>query len=174
MSEVTPEVSVEAVVDAPVDASAPAEGETPPWGDDFDAARAWTTIKSLREVEKQFKADKADRERLAKEAADAEKSEVEKLQARLAEVEGELSKKEHAALVSSIAREAGVPDELVDFLTAKDEEGLKVQAERLASMKPSAPAVTRPKPRLVSGSAPDDVAESVDPAAIAARIRANS
>jgi hypothetical protein len=155
----------------------PGSEETPPWGDDFDPARAWKTIQSLRDVERAYKAEKAEQERAAREAADAEKTEAERLSGRIADLEAEIAKRDREALVASIAAEANVPETLREFLTAADEEGLRAQAERLAVVAappPAAPLPGKPKPRLVPGSAVEDHGDPLDPVEVAKRIRARS
>lgn len=149
----------------------PESSETPPWGDDFDAERAWKTIQNLRKEEKELKAYKAEQERLAKEKADAEKTEIERLSDQLAEAKQAIAAREHEALIARVAKEKGVPDDLIDLLTGDDEEALVAKAERLASAvaKPSAPEVPgKPRPRLTPGASPaPDGEPDFDPDAIA-------
>ena len=47
-------MSTDNPADTPADK--PADKSTPPWGDDFDAARAWETITKLRGIESDLKA----------------------------------------------------------------------------------------------------------------------
>lgn len=174
----TPEGSTEGETTPPegdAPGTKPEGSETPPWGDDFDPARAWQTIQNLRNSEKDLKAYKAEAERAAKEKADAEKTEVQRLTERLAELEGELSSKAREALVAKVAKEHGIPDDLTDLLTGDDEEAISAKAERLAkSLKTPAPVIPgKPKPRLSAGSDPaPDSDEAPDPKALADKIRA--
>ena len=72
------------------DAAATPTEPTPPWGADFDPARAWQTIQSLRESEKEAKRLKKEQEDLAKKlkALEDEKlSDSERTQKRLQELE---------------------------------------------------------------------------------------
>lgn len=152
--------------------SAPEASETPPWGDDFDAARAWKTISTLRDSEKTLKGRLSAFEKAEQEKADAEKTEAERLAEERDRLQAELADVKRAALVAKVAKEHGIPEDLVDFLNADTEEALTAQAERLGS-KVKAPADDlpgKPKPRLTPGTGSDE-APLESPAEIAKRIR---
>lgn len=155
----------------------PQESETPPWGDDFDPARAWKTIQTLRESEKELKRLKAEQERAEKEREDAEKTEIERLSEERDRLKAELAARDREALVAKVAKDHGIPEDLVEFLTADTEEALVAQAERLGSKVKTAPADDlpgKPKPRLTPGTGSDDGVPSETPEEIAKRIRAVS
>jgi len=85
-----------------------------------------------RTWETRAKENKAAADRI-KEIEDANKTELEKAQERLAELEAELNNSKQSALRSSIIAEFKVdPEDAEIFLTAQDEETLRRQAQRLA------------------------------------------
>ena len=150
-----------------------AKGEqAPPWGDDFDPARAWQTIQAQRAAESELKKELAEFRRAKKEAEDAKKSEAEKLSESLEEARREAAAARRELAVSRAALKHGLSDDLLEFLTGADEESIEAQAAKLAERfgnKGSEPVQGRPKPRLTPGQgAPDE--DVVDPAAIAARV----
>lgn len=75
---------------------------------------------------------------------DANKTELEKAQERVAALEAELNSSKESALRSSIIAEFSLdPEDAAVLLTASDEEGLRAQAERLAAKAaPKTPTVT--------------------------------
>lgn len=176
-------MAVEAPTSAPAEDTAPVSEESteptteaPPWGEDFDPERAWKTIQHLRDVERAYKAEKAEQERTAKEKADAEKSEVQRLADQLAEAQEALRAKEREALVARLAREHSLPDDVLDLLTGDNEEQLTAKAERLAGLvQPKTPESAppgKPRPRLTPGDSPaGDVEDDFDPQELAAQIR---
>lgn len=156
-------------------ATAPKPEETPPWGDDFDPARAWKTIQTLREKEKRLQ----DFERAQREREDAEKTEAQRLADRLAEAESAAKSARTDLLRERALRSFAIPEDLAGFLTGDTEEEIQAKAEALAkyagAKAPGAEVPGKPKPRLVPGSgAPDSAsADPEDPAALAAKIRAS-
>ncbi|WP_067201075.1 hypothetical protein [Microbacterium sp. XT11] len=116
------------------DAQTPADesketSSTPPWGDDFDPARAWETITKLRNVERDLKAKVAKFEQEEQERADAEKSELDKAIARAERAEqAALAAKRDAALAK-----ANLPEELHAFVTATDDDGIADQIAKLTA-----------------------------------------
>ncbi|QOI66918.1 scaffolding protein [Microbacterium phage GardenState] len=102
-------------------------GSTPPWGDDFDPARAWDTIQKQREAEKELKAKLDAFEKAEQERSDAEKTELEKLQARLEKAEADLKAKAREALLAK----SGLPEDLHDLVTADTDEGIAAQVAKL-------------------------------------------
>lgn len=160
------------VADGTATPDAPKAGETPPWGEDFDAERAWKTIQNLRAKEKRI----ADLEREAKAREDAEKTEAQRLADRLAEVEQKAKDAERALIRTRVAAKHGLPDEVAALIHADTEEDFEAKAAALAEFAASnrAPAADlpgKPKPRLVPGdSAGDDGGDDFDPNALAAKI----
>lgn len=88
--------------------------------------------KFARENEKRAK-ENADKATKFDKLEESKKTESEKLQARIAELEGELSKTQRTALVSRLQAKHGFEDDDLDFLTGTDEETLTAQAEKLAA-----------------------------------------
>lgn len=117
------------------DAQKPAEeskektSTTPPWGDDFDPARAWETITRQREAEKELKDKLAAYEKAEQERADAEKTELEKLQARLEKAEADVKAAQRAAVLAK----SGLPEELHGFITGDTEEAIADQVAKLTA-----------------------------------------
>ena len=107
---------------------------TPPWGDDFDAERAWTLVQNLRSDLKKVKdeRDTLATERQARE--DEGKPELEKLTGRLTKVEQDFKDAQRALFVERALRKHSISEDLVEFLTGDSEEEILAKAERLASL----------------------------------------
>lgn len=92
--------------------------------------------KALREANKEAETLR----RKLKEFEDAQKSEAEKLAERASLAEAELQALRVESIRSRVALTKGVPADLLEFLTASDEESLADQADRLlARLAPAAP-----------------------------------
>lgn len=131
-------------------------GKAPKFTGEFDADRAARLVSNLRE-EKDGLAGKIK----ALEAEIAEKGGSEKtLQDRLDALEKRAADAERDLLVSKVAKEHHVPDDLLEFLSGKDEATLKTQAERLAAYakKPADDVPGKPKPKLTPGHGGDEEA----------------
>lgn len=128
---------------------------TQPWGDDFDPNRAWNTIQTQREQEKQLKEKINQIESELQQRKDAEKTELEKAQERAKEAQERAEKAELSLLRGRVAAEFGIP---ADFLSANDEETLKSQAKALTEFvdskvgKPAPDLPAKPKETLVPGN----------------------
>lgn len=146
----------------------------PPWGEDFDPARAWSTITAQREAEKALRGELDAFRKAQKDAEDAKKSEATKLAERMAEQTAERDKVLRELWTMRAAVRFGIPDDLAEFLTGDSEEVVQERAKRLAEkIKSTAPPAVpsgRPKPRLAPGEAAS-VAEEFDPVAIANKAR---
>lgn len=117
-------------------------------------ARTWENrAKENKSAADQFKA-----------IEDANKTELEKAQERLAELEAELNSSKEQALRSNIISEFGLdPEDAEVLLTATTEEGLRAQAERLAAKTPA-----KPKPKVtVNNSDIEGTPETNSKAALA-------
>lgn len=161
---------------APETTEKPEGEETPPWGDDFDPARAWKTIQNLREVEKAHKKAEAERERAEKERAEAEKTELQKAEEAVTAARTEALEARRELWTERAARKFEIPDDLLEFLAGDTEEQIQKRAEalakRIAKDAPAPPATsTRPKPALKAGDSGGETL-SADPDAIAKRARA--
>lgn len=129
----------------------PPSDETPPWGKDFDPARAWATIQTLRKVEDEHKAlkrqvDEAEAEkRKAEEASLAERQEfkalAEKRQADLDALKPQADKaaRYETALKALLDTErAGLPAHILPLLDRMEpDEQLAYIAENRATLKPA-------------------------------------
>lgn len=154
----------------------PAEDKSPGWEGDFDEERAKRLVTNLREEQGKTKAELAELRKKLAEKEDAEKTEFQRLQERAERAETELNQTRSALLVAEISKEYGVP---ADLLTGSNREEIEARAKALAEWagpgkRPADDVPGRPKPKLVPGSgiAADGDAESFDPAATAAKIRA--
>lgn len=90
-----------------------------------------------------------------REYEDRDKTEAERLAARLAEAEQEAQSARSEALRLRIASETGVPADLLEFITGTDEETARQQAEKLmAATKPAGQAAVM-KPDPTQGAKPN-------------------
>lgn len=168
---------------------------TPPWGDDFDAERAWTLVQNLRADKDKLQGEKDTlttelaTERQARE--DAEKV------AKDADPEGKLSAAEKRAAdaerslwTERALRKHSIAEELVEFLSGDTEEAILAKAEKLSKVgkpdgekpkadeekpdesaeKPEGGLPPRPTPDLTPGHGGDAPA-AFDPEAIASAAR---
>lgn len=161
---------------------APDAGSTPPWGDNFDAAKAWTLIQNLRTDKETLKGAN---ETLTADlqARDATITELE-TRATTAETEAKTTKRE--LLVEKALRKHPVDDDYLEFLSGDTEEEIFSKAERLSKLgkpkeepkgdpdpaadpKPD-PLAGRPTPTLTPGHG-GEAAPPFDPAAIAKKAR---
>lgn len=78
-------------------------------------------------------------------------TEQEKLTQRLSQTENELNALREEKLKSSVLKAHGLDDSDIEFLTAKDEEGLKAQAARLAARAAATQPATNPAIDLLAG-----------------------
>jgi hypothetical protein len=169
-----------------------AEGQKPeatdnPWGDDFDAAKAWRLVTNLREELKTIKGER-DSLKTQKQAEESEgQSELQKLQNRLAELEKGAKEKEREIALQKVLRKHPELEDIADLLTGETEEELFQKAERLASLsKPKNDGEQEandggnaeeqelpgmPKPNLKPGHSGGDESASFDPVAIAKAAR---
>ena len=84
----------------------------------------------FEKTQKELEVLKADAEK----RKNAELSDYEKLQKRAEEAEKLAHDLSRERLISKIAKEEGISEDSFDFLTASDEEGLRNQAQKLASI----------------------------------------
>lgn len=110
-------------------AETPKEEQTHPWGDDFDPARAWSTITQQREAEKELREKLASFEKAEQERADAGKTELERAIARAEKAEQAAK----AAQRASVLAKSGLPEELHDFVTGETDEAIAAQVEKLTA-----------------------------------------
>ncbi len=140
--------------DAPKPAPAKPDASAPPWGDNFDPARAWATITRQREAEQGLKARIAELETAA--YGLVPKADLDAALTRADAAETTLKTSKRAAALAK----ADLPEELHAFVTAEDDHGMAKQIATLAAaVKPStatatstsAPAPVRPAAELTPG-----------------------
>lgn len=150
--------------------------EAPPWGEDFDPARAWHTIQSLREREKEL----SKRPVLTTEQqqqldeynrlVEASKSEAERQREALTAAEREAETARAEAIRYRVAATHGVPADHFDLLGSGSEEEIEARAQKIAQLlavkaqeqaQPGSPPPTRPVEQLRPGATPGE-AESPD------------
>ncbi|RSX46113.1 hypothetical protein [Bifidobacterium castoris] len=114
-------------------ASEPQEPQNP-WGDDFDADKAWKLVQHLREENKDLK----DKNRAYE---DEKLSEREKADRDLAETKAELDRLRLAKTLAEIrAKHPSLSEEDMEFLGSGSPEELEAKAAKLAArLKPAAP-----------------------------------
>lgn len=132
----------------------PADTQTPPWGNDFDAEKAWTLIQNLRAEKAQLQTN-VTTERQAREAAEKALAD--------ADVEGKVSAAEKRAQDAErgLSREKALRkfpvldglEGLEEFLTGDTEEQILAKAERLASLGGGKKTGTEPEPKEPAGNA---------------------
>lgn len=136
----------------PVDAT-----ETPDEGTgDFDRERALDKIKKVNSenanLRKRMKALEVF-EKQAQEAEQAKLTEAERFAAQIAEATARADAAEKRLLRQSVARKAGLPDDLADRLQGDDEDSLLADAQRLVELFPNKP-VRRSDPSQGSDALP--------------------
>lgn len=106
----------------------------------FDKDRAMETIKKLREIEKQYKKEKQELDRLKadeQKRKEAEMTEAEKAKARADELEAELKKERAKGLRLQVAVKYSLPEALANRLQGETAEELEADAEQLAKLIPA-------------------------------------
>lgn len=152
----------------------PADGKTPGWEGDFDPERAARLVANLREENKKAKDEAVEYRKKLADIADAEKTEVQRLQDRAERAESELNATKSALLTAEIAKEYGVP---VELLAGANREEIEAKAKALAewaavAKRPADDLPKKPKARLMQGhEAGDAEGEPFDAKATAAKIR---
>jgi hypothetical protein len=109
------------------------DAQTPPWGDDadFDAARAWALIQSLRTEVTDEKA-KTTTERQARQAAEAAVADADP-EGKIKALTTRAETAEQKLAVTTVLVDFPALKGFEDFLTGSTPEEIKAQAERLAA-----------------------------------------
>jgi hypothetical protein len=94
-----------------------------PWGDDFNAERAWSTIQTLRNENRELKSQQ---QRTTREGL-TEKQRIQQL-------EDQLQQMRFDKLRSDVAVAKGLPANAVRFLDGRDQEEMERNADELLSM----------------------------------------
>jgi hypothetical protein len=100
---------------------------TPPWGSDFSAERAWSTIQRQRETERQK--DQRIRELERERMTEADRTKAERDQ-----YKQELEQSRFENLRRDIAAARGLPPRALTFLTGSTQEELERNADELKQM----------------------------------------
>jgi predicted methyltransferase len=124
------------------DAKQPDKTNTPEVAaeEEFDKDRAMETIKKLREIEKQYKKEKQELERLKadeQKRKEAEMTEAEKAKARADELEAELKRERADRMRLQVAGKFNLPEALANRLQGETMEELEADAEQLAKLIPT-------------------------------------
>lgn len=158
--------------DKTTSASTP-DGKSLGWDGEFDPERAARLVTNLRDESKKAKDELAELRKKLAEKEDAEKSEFQRLQERAERAESELNQTRSALMVAEVAKEYGVP---ADLLTGSNREEIEARAKALAEWvgqkRPAEELPTKPKPRLIPGNATGSADTDFDPNAMAQKIRA--
>lgn len=178
--EATTAPAAPVVEGASADPETPTTEQAPPWGENFDPARAWSTIQAQRAAEAELKKELASFRQAQKEKEDAEKSEAQKLAEAIEAAKKDAAEARRELLVSRAAVKHSIPADYLEFLTGATAEAVEAQAVKLAAMlagkptaEPPAPEVPgKPKPALVPGQGGDEAPGGIDPEALAKSIRA--
>ncbi|GAA4981266.1 hypothetical protein [Actinopolymorpha pittospori] len=162
--------------EAPATETPTAEGSAPKWEGDFNPDRAARLVDNLRGDNAKLKETLGDLQKRLGEKEDAEKTELQRIIERAEKAEREAAEHRTALTVAKAAREHGVPDELLGFLSGANEEEIqakaKLLAEKLGTAGKTPELPGKPKPKLVPGNGSDADPGDLDPHAIAERIRA--
>lgn len=155
----------------------PAEAKAPKWDGDFDPDRAAKLVANLRAEAEQARNELKQAKAVLDAQAEAEKTELQKLQEARERDAQELLETRSQLLRMKVQREHNLPDELADFLTGDDEEAMKAKATRLAAFAktPADDMPHRPNPALqpTPGHGGPSPEPEWDPDKAAAAIRAD-
>lgn len=161
----------------PTDAPAAETKTAPPWGDDFDAERAWKLVQNLRADNEKKTAKLHDFEKAAADKAEAEKTELERAIARAEKAEKSLADRDAAERRKAVLDKHGLDETDAAFLLGVADDELDAKAEALAtrlgvSKKDAAEEIPgKPKPKLLPGHATGDAEPDFDPIALADSVR---
>lgn len=152
-------------------------GETPPWGDDFDAERAWTLVQNTRGDLAKVKSQRDDFKKKAKEYEDATKSESDKATERATAAEQRATTAEAELARTRVALAKGLTPAQAKRLSGSTEEELTADADELLELfkkdgdDGGQGPTRRPKEKLRSGAATDSSGdEETDPRKLAALV----
>jgi hypothetical protein len=156
-----------------------APAETPPWGDDFNADRAWSLIKGLRGDKEKLTGKVSEFEKAAQQRADAEKSEIQRAVERAERAEKAIADREAAEKRTAVLSKHGLSAADAAFLAGVSDDDLDARAEALAARlgvaaqakHDAAEAIPgKPVPKLTAGHESSDAPDAFDPYALADRV----
>lgn len=110
------------------------KGSTPPWGDDFNAERAWNLVQNLRAEKDSLKDKLATAEQKAQAAEAGESDALKELRTRAEAAEARAKDAEHALTLSKVLKDFPALEGFEDLLTGDDEAAIRSKAERLAAI----------------------------------------
>jgi hypothetical protein len=178
MTDTAPAADNASAPDAPASTAPTAPAETPPWGDNFDASRAWSLIQGLRTDKEKLSGKVSTFEKAAQERADAEKTELQRAQERADRAEKAIADREAADKRKAVITKHGLSDDDAAFLAGVSDDVLDARAEALAarlgvgqSKHDAAEAIPgKPTPKLTAGHESSDAGEAFDPLALAEKV----
>ena len=126
------------------------EPGTPPWGEDFSPARAWSTITKQREQVKDLKAQLADAHDAGAKAT-AVAAELDEVRKQLAERDRQLQALTTARTKEKLLADRGLPANLIDALAGDTEQDWADMADLLQALRGSGVKAT-PQPDPVQSA----------------------
>ena len=114
--------------------------EAPPWGDDFDPARAWHTIQSLREREKELSKQprlSAEQQQQLDEynrLVEASKTEAQRQQEAIEAAKRQAETATAEMIRYKVAATHGIPADHFDLLGSGSEEEIAARAQKLSAL----------------------------------------
>jgi hypothetical protein len=177
MTETAPDAP--AATTAPATETAPATpAETPPWGNDFDPARAWQLVQNLRTDKEKLTGKVTEFESAAQRAIDAEKTEVQRATERAERAEKAIADREAADKRKTVIDKHGLSADDASFLAGVSDDDLDARAKALAarlgigqSTKDAAEAIPgKPTPKLTAGHEASGAADTFDYMALADKV----
>lgn len=154
---------------APTQTPPTAGNEPPPWGEDFDAARAWHTIQTLREREKELSKQPrmtAEQQQQLNEyqaLVEASKTDAQRKDEELARAQHAAETARAEAIRYKAAAMYGIAADHFDLLGTGTEEEITARAEKLSALltaqaaiapPTTTPPVTRPVEQMRPGATP--------------------
>jgi hypothetical protein len=136
--------------------TAPPEA-TPPPVDDTLGDPGKRALEAERKARRAAEKASADALAKVKEYEDAQKSEAERLAAKVSELEARAAKAEADALRQRIVSEAGIPADLADLVSGSDEATMRATADRLKAH------IAPPRFAGTANQGPQNVADSGQP-----------
>ena len=170
--------STSATPDAAPAATPNVAPETPPWGEDFNAERAWTLVQNLRADKDKLSGKVGEFEKAAQDAADAKRSDLERAIARAEKAEKAIADREAADQRKTVLAKHGLSDDDAAFLAGVSDSDLDARAQALAarlgigqSKQDAAEAIPgKPTPKLTAGHESSDAGDAFDPLALAEKV----
>jgi hypothetical protein len=166
----TPDASVSTAPTAPTEAA-------PPWGENFDAGRAWSLIQGLRSDKEKLSGKVSTFEKAAQEQADKEKTDLQRAMERAERAEKAIADREAADKRRTVLSKHGLTGDDAAYLAGVSDDDLDARAQQLAARlgvgksTDAAEAIPgKPTPTLTAGHESSDAAEAFDPLALADKV----